>query len=216
MDQKRDVHKDVADKKPLYVTCTVCKKSIFIQQMMGGVRMTCNSICAKVRSSMLSKERYKKTHPMKTNTCFTCDRSFLGNIKYCSKLCYPKVGSTWFKIKRFEKLKDFESIKQALPYIVSLSKPGKMETFGYSTSALDCKQGGKLNLVEGSVCHKCYARKGRYVYHTVKECLNQRMDKIKNEPYWVDAMIYILNHKRIKKERNPLTIFRWHGNDLYS
>jgi hypothetical protein len=113
--------------------------------------------------------------------------------------------------------KDFESIKQALPYIVSLSKPGKMETFGYSTSALDCKQGGKLNLVEGSVCHKCYARKGRYVYHTVKECLNQRMDKIKNEPYWVDAMIYILNHKRIKKERNPLTIFRWHDSgDLQS
>jgi hypothetical protein len=101
----QECRKDVADKKPLYVTCTVCKKSIFIQQMMGGVRMTCNSICAKVRSSMLSKERYKKTHPMKTNTCFTCDRSFLGNIKYCSKLCYPKVGSTWFKIKRFEKLK---------------------------------------------------------------------------------------------------------------
>jgi len=111
--------------------------------------------------------------------------------------------------------KDFESIKQALPYIVSLSKPGKMETFGYSTSALNCKQGGKLNLVEGSVCHNCYARKGRYVYHPVQECLDKRMDKIKNEPYWVDAMVYILNHKRIKKE--PLTIFRWHDSgDLQS
>ena len=48
--------------------------------------------------------------------------------------------------------KDFESIKQAQPYIVSLSKPGKMETYGYSTSALECNQGGKLHKVKGSVC----------------------------------------------------------------
>ena len=123
-----------------------------------------------------------------------------------------KKGTIFQMIKVY---KDFDSIKQALPYIVSLSKPGKMETFGYSTSALDCKQGGKLNLVEGSVCHNCYARKGRYVYSDVKRCLDRRLDKIKNEPYWMDAMVYILNHKKIKNK--PLTIFRWHDSgDLQS
>ena len=48
--------------------------------------------------------------------------------------------------------KDFDSIKQALPYVVSLSNPGKMETYGYSTSALDCKQGGKLHEIKETVC----------------------------------------------------------------
>ena len=111
--------------------------------------------------------------------------------------------------------KDFESIKQAMPYVVSLSKPGKMETFGYSTSALDCKQGSKLHEIKGTVCEHCYARKGRYAFTDVKECLDKRMDKILNEPYWTDAMIYILNHKRIKGK--PLTIFRWHDSgDLQS
>ena len=111
--------------------------------------------------------------------------------------------------------KDFESIKQALPYIVSLSSPSKMETYGYSTSALDCKQGGKLHKIKDTVCAKCYARKGRYIFKSCQKCLNARMDKIKNEPYWVDAMIYILKHKRIKKEL--LTLFRWHDSgDLQS
>jgi hypothetical protein len=111
--------------------------------------------------------------------------------------------------------KEFESIKQALPYIVSLSNPSKMETYGYSTSALKCKQGGKLNKIEGSVCHNCYARKGRYIFESCQTCLDKRMDKIKNEPYWVDAMIYILNHKKINGE--PLNKFRWHDSgDLQS
>ena len=111
--------------------------------------------------------------------------------------------------------RNFESIKEALPYIVSLSKPGKMMTYGYSTSALDCKQGSKLHKIEGTVCEHCYARKGRYVFPDVQECLNKRMDKILNEPYWTDAIIYILNNKRIDKEL--LTIFRWHDSgDLQS
>ena len=111
--------------------------------------------------------------------------------------------------------KDFESIKQAQPYIVSLSKPGKMETYGYSTSAMECNQGGKLHKVKGSVCENCYARKGRYIFPDVQKCLNKRMDKILNEPYWVDAMIYTLNNKRIAKDL--LTIFRWHDSgDLQS
>jgi len=111
--------------------------------------------------------------------------------------------------------KDFDSIKQALPYVVSLSRPGKMETFGYSTSALDCKQGGKLHEIKGTVCEHCYARKGRYIFNSCQKCLNARMDKIKNEPYWADAMIYIINHKKIKGKL--IDKFRWHDSgDLQS
>jgi hypothetical protein len=129
-----------------------------------------------------------------------------------SKKIKLKKGTIFQMIKVY---KEFESMKEAMPYIISLSNPSKMMTYGYSTSALDCKQGGKLNLVEGSVCHNCYARKGRYVFPSCQKCLNARMDKIKNEPYWVDAMIYVLNNKRINKE--PLTLFRWHDSgDLQS
>ena len=92
-------------RKPLIVSCTVCKKSIDIKQMMGGVRMTCSSTCAKKRMSLLSKERYRKSNPIKINICVTCNRSFLGNNKYCSRQCYPTIGSTWYKIKRFNQLK---------------------------------------------------------------------------------------------------------------
>ena len=111
--------------------------------------------------------------------------------------------------------KSFESIKQALPYIISLSNPSKMETYGYSTSAYKCKQGSILNKIEGTVCHNCYARKGRYIFVSCQECLDKRLDKIQNEPYWVDAMIYILNHK--KRKGKPLELFRWHDSgDLNS
>jgi ribosomal protein L40E len=111
--------------------------------------------------------------------------------------------------------KDFESIKQALPYIVSLSSPSKMETYGYSTSAQNCSQGSKLHKIKGSVCHNCYARKGRYIFDSCQKCMSKRLDKINNEPYWVDAMIYILKNKKIKNK--SLDKFRWHDSgDLQS
>lgn len=111
--------------------------------------------------------------------------------------------------------RDFESIKQALPYIVSLSNPSKMETYGYSTSANDCNQGSKLHKIKGTVCEHCYARKGRYIFESCQRCMSMRLDKINNEPYWVDAMIYILNNKKWKGR--PLDKFRWHDSgDLQS
>jgi len=98
----QECRKDIADKKPLYVTCTVCKESIFIQQMMGGVRMTCGSVCAKVRHSMLSKERYIKKNPTVTKECPTCSKQFKKQgSKYCSSGCHSN-GIRYRKVKRLK------------------------------------------------------------------------------------------------------------------
>ena len=100
---RNDIYK--FGRKQLIVSCTICKTSIYVKQRMGGVRMTCSEECAKKRMSLLSKERYRKANPIKINICSTCNRSFLGNNKYCSRQCYPTIGRTWFKIKKFKQLK---------------------------------------------------------------------------------------------------------------
>ena len=42
----------------------------------------------------------------------------------------------------------------------SLSKPSKMPGWSIGLPAKECKTGGKLRNVEGSVCYDCYALKG--------------------------------------------------------
>ena len=49
---------------------------------------------------------------------------------------------------------------------------------------------------------------GRYIFPDVQNALNKRLSHIKNDPLWVDAMIYILNKK--KKDKKKLSLFRWH------
>ena len=45
----------------------------------------------------------------------------------------------------------------------SLSKPSKMPGWSIGLPAKECKTGGKLQAVKGSVCYDCYALKGCYV-----------------------------------------------------
>ena len=104
--------------------------------------------------------------------------------------------------------KKFKTMKEATTYVHSLSKPSKMSTCGYSISALECNVGGLLFNIKGSVCSDCYARKGHYIFPTVKNAHEKRLEKIKNEPLWVDAMIYIINNK--KRGGHKLDKFRWH------
>ena len=111
-----------------------------------------------------------------------------------------------FQIRKIHK--NFKTMKEATKYIHSLSNPSKMETCGYSISALDCNVGGLLFNVKGSVCEHCYARKGHYVFPVVKNAHEKRLSKIILEPLWVDAMIYIINNK--KRGGQKLNKFRWH------
>ena len=109
----------------------------------------------------------------------------------------------------------FKSMKEAQLHIRSLSNPSKMNTYGYSISAHKCNVGGKLSKIKGSVCYLCYAKKGRYVFEAVQKCMAMRLDLINNDPFWTDAMIFILNRKKYKGKK--LDIFRWHDSgDLQS
>jgi hypothetical protein len=67
------------------------------------------------------------------------------------------------------------NIKEAQAITHTLSKPGKMPGFAYSTPAHECKTGTKLRAVAGSVCANCYAyERGRYRFQNVKDAQYKR------------------------------------------
>ena len=84
----------------------------------------------------------------------------------------------------------------------SLSKPSKMPGWSIGLPAKECKTGGKLQKVKGSVCYDCYALKGCYVFKVVQQAQYRRLEAIK-DPQWVEAMAHLINSKRPR-------VFRWH------
>ena len=84
----------------------------------------------------------------------------------------------------------------------SLSKPSKMPGWSIGPPAKECKTGGKLQKVPGSVCYDCYALKGCYVFKVVQQAQYRRLKAIK-DPQWVEAMAHLINSKRPR-------VFRWH------
>jgi hypothetical protein len=109
----------------------------------------------------------------------------------------------------------FKNRKQAEEVIGGLSRPSKMPCYGYSISAFRCKRGGELAVIPGSVCHDCYARKGRYAFGNVQNALERRHEKLQlalSSPTYreqfVDAFVHLLNKEEY---------FRWHDSgDLQS
>jgi len=94
------------------------------------------------------------------------------------------------------------TIKEALETVGGLSAPSKMPSYGYSIPADHCKVGSKLRKVPGSICSKCYALKGRYLFRHVREALERRYQSL-HDPQWIEAMAYLINTRK-------LTYFRWH------
>ena len=92
--------------------------------------------------------------------------------------------------------------QEALKLVAGLSKPSKMPGWAYGIPAAECKTGKKLQDVEGSTCYGCYALKGCYVFKVVQEAQYRRLDSIKH-PFWVRAMVHLLQSKKSK-------YFRWH------
>lgn len=82
------------------------------------------------------------------------------------------------------------------------SWPEKMPCPAYSIPATLCKVGGKLRNVVGSVCAKCYALKGRYLFPAVRAALARRLRALRS-PLWAEAMAFL-----IQAEGNRW--FRWH------
>ena len=93
--------------------------------------------------------------------------------------------------------------KEALKIIGgSLSKPSKMPGWSIGLPAKECKTGGKLQKVKGSVCYDCYALKGCYVFKVVQDAQYRRLAAIQS-PQWVTAMVHLINSKKPE-------VFRWH------
>ena len=93
-------------------------------------------------------------------------------------------------------------LQEALKITGSLSKPSKMPGWAYGLPAKECKTGGKLQAVPGSVCYDCYALKGCYVFKVVQDAQYFRLKAIRH-PLWTGAMATIINSKKSK-------FFRWH------
>lgn len=97
----------------------------------------------------------------------------------------------------------FKTVAQAEAVCGSLSKPSKMPCHGYSIPASRCKIGQKMRNVAGSICSKCYALKGRYVFPAVQAALELRFQSLSN-PLWVEAISFLIG----KQEKSGF--FRWH------
>jgi hypothetical protein len=95
------------------------------------------------------------------------------------------------------------TIKQLEAVTGTLSNPGKMPCFAYSTPATACKTGQKMRKVKGSICSACYALKGNYMFPAVQEALNKRLNALVN-PLWIDTIVELI----YKKEKGGF--FRWH------
>lgn len=101
---------------------------------------------------------------------------------------------------------ELESVRTAdlLEYVGGLSSPSKMPGWAYSLPAAECKTGSRLQRVAGSVCHGCYAMKGRYAFPAVQAALYRRLGTIAR-PLWAQAMAELIKRK---SKREPF--FRWH------
>jgi hypothetical protein len=60
-----------------------------------------------------------------------------------------------------------------------------------------------MRSVVNSVCSKCYALKGRYVFSNVQNALERRFSNL-DHPQWVEAMAWLINN--VEKSG----FFRWH------
>ena len=102
---------------------------------------------------------------------------------------------------------DFNSMKEAEEMVGGLSAPSKMPSYAWSISAKRCNIGSKLAKVEGSVCNKCYALKGRYMFPMVQNAREKRYWRwSSNREKWTNAMIYIMHNK---KHIINTGFFRW-------
>jgi hypothetical protein len=93
--------------------------------------------------------------------------------------------------------------KEAVEYTGGLSSVSKMPGMSYGLPATACKTGVKLRKIPGSVCSKCYGRKGYYPRSIVRAAQERRLKSLKNGKKWIEGMAWLINHSKSK-------YFRWH------
>lgn len=103
-----------------------------------------------------------------------------------------------------------QTIKQLTEAVGGLSKPSKMPGFAYGIPAKDCILGSILRKKENSVCSKCYALKGMYVFPVVKRAQQNRLDILRSAPrQWESNMIDLIALK-YRNRKGADRVFRWH------
>lgn len=92
----------------------------------------------------------------------------------------------------------------------TLSNPSKMPGYAYSTPAIKCITGSRLAKIPGTVCHGCYALKGRYLFGNVQRAMDKRFNSL-THPQWVEAVAFLI------QSQDKCGYFRWHDSgDLQS
>lgn len=102
------------------------------------------------------------------------------------------------------------TLEEAETITGGFSKTSKMPCLSFSTPAKDCLRGAKLALVEGSVCSKCYAKRGNFPFPVVQAKLRRNQEGIRH-PNWVEATVFLL------RAQEHSGFFRWFASgDLQS
>ncbi len=78
--------------------------------------------------------------------------------------------------------------KEARQITGGLSAPSKMPGPSYNLPATQCITGAKLAKIPGSVCHGCYALKGRYRFNNVKAAMARRLEALGREARFLRLM----------------------------
>ena len=94
------------------------------------------------------------------------------------------------------------SIGEAVAICGSLSKPSKMPGHAYALPAKNCRIGSLLQQIQRTVCSRCYALRGRYVFPVVREAMEKRLASL-SHPRWVEAITTLIR-------RSGDAYFRWH------
>lgn len=114
----------------------------------------------------------------------------------------PHVLNAGMYIHTKKDLRMFTTYKAAEAVCGKLGTPSKMPGYTYGIPAIHCPVGKLLVKVPNSVCSKCYALKGRYVFGNVKKSQTFRFNSLRH-PEWVNAISFLIN-----KRADPY--FRWH------
>ena len=107
-----------------------------------------------------------------------------------------------YGIKNINQQKNKMKIKELEKKIGTLSNPSKMPSYAWGISAKKCVTGSKLAKQKGTICNKCYALNGHYLFPVVVNAHKIRLDAI-YKPEWVDYMAELLTqkYKRLAKSR---------------
>jgi len=93
--------------------------------------------------------------------------------------------------------------QQAVELTGGLSSVTKLPGDSYGLPTTACKVGSKLCKQPGTVCSKCYGKRGHYFRSVVKKAQERRLLALSNGKRWVEGMAWLINHSKSK-------YFRWH------